>query len=207
MVTRLLKKWLIPAHWGMMTYHSTRSSNLTHVRYPYLLSHMQCIITFNRVISRVCKIVLDVGPRALHLISCIARCRWIIIYFILLYRISNDLDYITLSVVERLPQKQLISVSVQIWNGIVLSFLSLVLLSYFHWKLSVLFFKCCYYHQCQYYFSVVNIIIIIKMTLSIIIIVIVIIIVIFRTYPSALYYFLVKSVSSGQIGHHHRCTS
>ena len=53
---------------------------------------MQCIITFNRVISRVCKIVLDVGPRALHLISCIARCRWIIIYFILLYRISNDLE-------------------------------------------------------------------------------------------------------------------
>ena len=83
---------------------------------------MQCIITFNRVISRVGKILLDGRPRASHLISCIARCRWIIFYFILLYRISNDLNYIILSVVERLPQKQLISVSIQIWNGIVLSF-------------------------------------------------------------------------------------
>ena len=110
------------------------------VWYPYLLSHMQCIITLNRVISMVGKILLDVWPRASHLISCIARCRWIIFYFILLYRISNDLNYIILSGVERLPQKQLISVSVQIWNGIVLSFLSLVMLSYFHWKLSVLFF-------------------------------------------------------------------
>ena len=117
------------------------TSNLTHVWYPYLLSHMQCIITLNRVISRVGKILLDVWPRASHLILCIARCGWIIFYFILLYRISNDLNYIILSVVERLPQKQLISVSVQIWNGIVLSFLSLVLLSYFHWKLSVLFFS------------------------------------------------------------------
>ena len=196
MVTRLLKKWLIPAHWDMMTYHSTLSifprnsfaiieidnpclasrashgvlmsistvviSNLTHVWYPYLLSHLQCIITFNRVTSRVGKKVLDVWPRASYSISCIARCRWIIIYFILLYRISNDLNYIILSVVERLPQKQLISVSVQIWNGIVLSFLSLVLLSYLHWKLSVLFFQRCYYHQCQYYFSIMNIIIIIK---------------------------------------------
>ena len=172
MVTRLLKKWLIPAHWDLMTYHSTLSifprnsfviieidtrclasraghgvlmsistvviSNLTHVWYPYL--YVQCIITLNRVISRVGKILLDVWPPASHLILCIARCRWIIFYFILLYRISNDLNYIILSVVERLPQKQLISVSVQISNGIVLSFLSLVLLSYFHWKLSLLFF-------------------------------------------------------------------
>ena len=115
MVTRLLKKWLIPVHWDMMTFHCTLSifprnsfviieidtsclasrashgvamsistvviSNLTHVWYPYLLSHMQCIIIFNRVISRVGKILLDVWPRASHLISCIARCRWIIFLF------------------------------------------------------------------------------------------------------------------------------
>ena len=37
----------------------------------------------------------------------------------------------------------------------------------------------------------------------IIINIIIIIIVIFLTHPSALYYFLVKSVSSGQIGHHY----
>ena len=166
MVFRLLKKWLTPAHSTLsifprnsfviieidtpcltsrtshgvpMSISTVVISNLTHVWYPYLLPHMQCIITFNRVISRVGKILLDVWPRASHLISCIARCRLIIFYIILLYRISNDLNYIILSEVERPPQKQLISVSVQIWNGIVL-FPSLVLFSYFHWKLSLLFF-------------------------------------------------------------------
>ena len=41
--------------------------------------------------------------------------------------ISNDLNYIILSVVAHL-QKKFISVSVQIWNDIVLSFLSLVII-------------------------------------------------------------------------------
>ena len=100
----------------------------------------QRMITFKRVISRVGKIALDVWPHAPHLLSCIARCRWIIICFILLYNISNELNYIILPMVGRLLKKQLISLSVQILNGIVLSLLSLVLLSYFHWKLSVLFF-------------------------------------------------------------------
>ena len=60
---------------------------------------------------------------------------------------------------------------------------------------------------------IIIIIIIIVVVVAVIIIIssititIIIVIVIFRTYPSALYYFLVKSVSSGQIGHHHRCTS
>ena len=54
---------------------------------------------------------------------------------------------------------------------------------------------------------IINIIIIIIVIIINIIIIIIIIIVIFRTYQSGLYYFLVKSVSSGQIGHHHRCTS
>ena len=109
------------------------------------------------------KILLDVWPRASHLISCIARCTWIIFYFILLYRISNDFNYIILSEVERLPQKQLISVSVQIWNGIVLSFPSLVLFSYFHWKLSVFFLVLLLSPMSVItIFSVMNIIIIIK---------------------------------------------
>ena len=98
------------------------------------------MITFKRIISRVGKIALDVWPHAPHLLSCIARCRWIIICFILLYNISNELNYIILQMVARLLKKQLISLSVQILNGIVLSLLSLLLLSYFHWKLTVLVF-------------------------------------------------------------------
>ena len=54
---------------------------------------------------------------------------------------------------------------------------------------------------------IIIIIVIIVIIIIIINIIIIIIIVLFRTYPSALYYFLVKSISSGQIGHHHRCTS
>ena len=62
-----------------------------------------------------------------------------LLHFALQY-ISNELNYIILPMVARLLKKQLISLSVQILNGIVLSLLSLVLLSYFHWKLSVLVF-------------------------------------------------------------------
>ena len=141
------------------------------------------MITFKRVISRVGKIALDVWAHAPHLLSCIARCRWIIICFILLYNISNELNYIILPMVGRLLKKQLISLSVQILNGIVLSLLSLVLLSYFHWKLSVLFF-----------FSVaiiINVIIIfltwilslsLKLTYIIVIIIIIIIVIIIIDY-------------------------
>ena len=89
------------------------------------------MITFNRVISRVGKIVLEAWQHAPLLISCMASCRWNFIDFILLYMISNELNYIILLMVARLLKKQLLSVSVQIWNGIVLSFLSLALLSYF----------------------------------------------------------------------------
>ena len=94
------------------------------------------------------------------------------------------------------------------WNCVVISLTVIVIILSLK-TYSIGFFECCYYHQCHYYFFDMNIIIILKIDIYYcyyyyynyhyyyhnywLLSLIVAIIVFFRTYPNALYCFLVKS--------------
>ena len=57
------------------------------------------------------------GNLVFLVISRIAKCRkWVIFYLLLLYRTSNKLNYIELSMVTRLLKKQLISALAEFWK-------------------------------------------------------------------------------------------